>query len=480
LTRSLRLKWAGGLCSLLLLGAAPGAALAAPPGDAAAQCAHLRAAVRLVPSVAGDPLIQAEMAACGLDQQGEHNEDDQPKCGTLVAALQLAPELRNTGILAPLIAACLGGPQVAAGAGSQGEDAYFVDLAGFAWAQPDIDHLSQLGILKGMGNKQFQPQGHLTRAQFAALLDRLFNLPQPASPIAFVDVPATFWAYGAVEAAAPYMSAFQTPGGQAFEPDLDITRIEVAATIGKIEVAEGLATLPTLAAAQEVWAGFNDGNLVPQGLMQYAAVTVQLGLMHGYPNGDFGVERTLNRAEAAVLLDRVLRSTETMPGSTTPGTGTGGTGGTTTTVTGYIVGDQAASVVLGVYGPSGLALSTYLLAPGAAVTVNGQPASASSLPEGDVATVTLDASGRASAVAAAAPSATVVRGVLAALNPASGQATVVVDNNGQTQTMVVPLGGAPVAVSNEQIVSVGSLPVPSSVVIDEGVLGGSALIVAGA
>ncbi len=215
----------------------------------------------------------------------------------------------------------------------------FSDLGGYSWAQGDINLLQSMGIMQGFGHGIFRPGGILTRVQFAALLQRVFHLTVPSNPISFVDVTTGYWGYNAVESAAPYMGEFQTPGGLAFEPSLPMLRIDVAASIGKILVTEGLAQLPSASQVQTIWGGFADGSQVPAGLAQYAAVAVQSGIMVGMANGSFGVDDTLNRAEAAVLLTRVLEGTETMPGGT-------GTIGTTTYVTGTVTSATATSVQL--------------------------------------------------------------------------------------------------------------------------------------
>ncbi len=215
----------------------------------------------------------------------------------------------------------------------------FSDLGGYSWAQGDINLLQSMGIMQGFGHGIFRPGGILTRVQFAALLQRVFHLTVPSNPISFVDVTTGYWGYNAVESAAPYMGEFQTPGGLAFEPSLPMLRIDVAASIGKILVTEGLAQLPSASQVQTIWGGFADGSQVPAGLAQYAAVAVQSGIMVGMANGSFGVDDTLNRAEAAVLLTRVLEGTETMPGGT-------GTIGATTYVTGTVTSATATSVQL--------------------------------------------------------------------------------------------------------------------------------------
>ncbi len=453
--------WIGGALSLAMMAALPAAAFAASPTpsqtSAGPSCAHLQEALRVAPHLGGDPDVQARAAACGIRLQ---DTSGKPQCLHLLAAVQLAPGLRTYPGVAARLVAC-------SAPNEKGfTDQFFDDLSGYGWAQGAIDALAQLGIFRGEGAHHFQPAGHLTRAEFAALMDRLFHLPPPSTPETFVDVLPGYWAYSDIEAAAPYMSAFQVPGGTAFEPQLDITRIEVAATIGRIEVSENLAQLPSPAQAQAEWNQFTDGNQVPAGLMQYAAVALQMGFMQGYPNGSFGVDNQLTRAEAAVLLYRVLQSTETVGGS--------GTGGSTTQVTGYVVGDQTSSVVTGVYGSAGLAVSTYLLTPTTTVTVNGQTASVSTLPEGDAVTVTLNAANQPASVAAATPTQTMVTGVFQ--GAANGVATLSVGNATET----VPVGASPVVVDNERVVDLGALTVGATATVDEYAIYGSALIVTGA
>jgi hypothetical protein len=328
------------------------------------------------------------LAAYADDGQGQQLS---PHCARVLAIAQAYPRLADSfpGLKAQ-IAACTGtqGAQ-------QGGDDQFDDLGGYAWAQADISFLHDLGVIQGEGHHRYAPGDVLSRAQFAALLQRVFVLPQPATPVDFIDVQPGAWDYAAAEAAAPYMGDFPLPGGVAFEPSLPVVRVEVAAAIGKIEVQSGAAQLPSAAQAQAVWAAFSDGSQVPAGLAQYAAVAVQLGIMQGFPNGRFGVNDTLTRAQAAVLLARVLRASETL------GTGAGGSGTATgSTLTGTIAALPSGSIVLTVNGSP----VTLTLAPSVTVTVNGQSASLSQLTAGESVTVTLNAQGQVTAIAASGPS----------------------------------------------------------------------------
>lgn len=525
-------RWLGALLAAVMIAWVPATAFAhAPAAHQGPVCPHLQQALQIAPNLAHYPAVQKRSAQCGFPVQAASNP---PSCPHLVAAVQVAPRLTDYPGVDGRLRQCLGG---VAASSSAPQGVGFNDLSGYGWALADIDILAQMGVFQGVAPHRFEPAGHLTRAQFAALLERIFHLPQPAAPTAFVDVPSTFWAYADIEAAAAYMSQFTTPGGIAFEPSIDVTRIEVAATLGQILVSTGQAQLPATAAAQQVWAGFTDGASVPAGLRQDAAVAVQLGFMKGYPNGRFGVDNSLTRAEAAVLLVRVLDSTETMSGG----------GGTTTSPTATLAG-AVVSVDTGTVpqqmtiDESSPQIATGVVvdvATGATVTVDGSAAQLASVATGDTVEVT-EVSGLATIVAATttttnvqtasgylvanpgtvsltvyapltgiqsyglaagvgAPSATVGDELTLSLN-AAGQVTQIAvgqpspapvsgayDGQGAAGTIDLLVGGgvatetlgpSPTVVIDGQVSSLGSLASGEAVTVDLNVLNGSALVIA--
>ncbi len=310
--------------------ALPAQALADDGGGGSGVCAVLgQASAQAIAALQGNPSLSALLQGCGPAKGKDGSQGSQS------------------------------GSQGGSPAGSQ----QFTDLAGYGWAAGAIAQLAQMRVLRGVGQGRFDPGGTLTRAQFATLVMRVFNLQAPTGGgTAFVDVPAGYWAASAIAAAAPYMTEYRTPSGTAFEPDLPASRIDVAATIGDLEVAQGTAQLPSASAAAAIWAAFSDGGTVPSGIAEDAAVAVQLGIMKGYPNGAFGVEDPVSRAEAAVLLQRVLSASETMGGG---GTLTQGGAPAITQVT-PSSGPAAGGTLIAI---TGTGFTT-----GATVTVGGVPA----------------------------------------------------------------------------------------------------------
>lgn len=146
------------------------------------------------------------------------------------------------------------------------------------------------------------PGGVLTRDQVAALLQRAFQLPQPAQPVSYSDVPVSHWAYSYVQAASPYMPALT---GNTFGAGVGCDREDAAAALVRVLDAQGLLEIVTPAEADTILAGVPDAGEITPGLRQLIATSIQYGIVRGMPDGSFVPAVTLRRAEAAVLLDRV-------------------------------------------------------------------------------------------------------------------------------------------------------------------------------
>ena len=187
----------------------------------------------------------------------------------------------------------------------------FVDLRGYGWASNAITQMAKEGVFQGVGGGKFDPAGYVTRAELATLVCRVFGLShvmRPGPPLVFVDVAHTTWYYESVKYASPYMSNFKTSKGLMFKPNLDATRIEVAATLGKLVMDWWPVSPPTAQAVAATWAKFKDGATIPSGLAQDAAEAVIEGFVKGMPGAIFDGQARITRAQMAVVLSR-MRST---------------------------------------------------------------------------------------------------------------------------------------------------------------------------
>ncbi|MBW7456865.1 S-layer homology domain-containing protein, partial [Paenibacillus sepulcri] len=168
------------------------------------------------------------------------------------------------------------------------------DIAGH-WAEGAIVALNTKGIIAGSGAYQFRPDESITRAEAVSMLVRAFKPPK-AGAVQYRDVPAKYWAAGAIAQAVTARWASGYPDGT-FGPERFITREEMAAMLVK---ALSLSTVKPLKAP------YNDVDMNHWSSASLAALK-QKGLIGGYPDQEFKPEQTASRAEFASLLLRALQ-----------------------------------------------------------------------------------------------------------------------------------------------------------------------------
>lgn len=178
----------------------------------------------------------------------------------------------------------------------------FSDISGRKEAQAILS-LAHRGILNGMGNGKFEPNGLLNRAQFCAMVVRGLGLPAAASA-GFTDVPAGAWYAAPVNAAAAF-GAVNGVGGGKFAPLKTITRQEAAALMSRLAKTCGMTVSYDAAACRNVLSQFGD-------YQQCVGWTLE-GLAFCYDNGilddsvlNIRPTEAVSRAEAASMFHALL------------------------------------------------------------------------------------------------------------------------------------------------------------------------------
>ncbi|MBX6376978.1 MAG: S-layer homology domain-containing protein, partial [Clostridia bacterium] len=177
----------------------------------------------------------------------------------------------------------------------------FGDLAGH-WAQGDVAVLAARHVVAGMAPGSFAPESPVTRAQMIKLLVEALRQGNPALRLAggatpFADVPAAHWA-------APYVATAAQLGiargdGNAFRPEDPVTRQELAALIARALGETGKADGAVLA-------GFADRDAIAPWARDAAAHLVARGIIQGVSDSSFAPEARATRAQAAVMVLRLL------------------------------------------------------------------------------------------------------------------------------------------------------------------------------
>ncbi|WP_414565574.1 MULTISPECIES: S-layer homology domain-containing protein [unclassified Anabaena] len=111
------------------------------------------------------------------------------------------------------------------------------------WAQQCITQLVSRQIVKGYPDQTFRPEGTITRAEFAVILQKAFakttdeqtnvNVPPLNQDVYFSDVPKSHWAYNAIQIAAYRNFVVGYPNGT-FQPNQNISRVQAIAVIRNI------------------------------------------------------------------------------------------------------------------------------------------------------------------------------------------------------------------------------------------------------
>ena len=178
----------------------------------------------------------------------------------------------------------------------------FSDIHGLKEADAILS-LAHRGILNGMGNGKFQPQGLLNRAQFCAMAQRALSLPT-APGQHFTDVPAGEWYAASVNAAFAF-GAVQGVGGGKFAPLKTITRQEAALLVSRLAAVCGMNTQRNDVAVRNVLSQFGD--------YQQCADWALEGLAFCYDNGllddsvmNIQPTQAVSRAEAAAMFHALL------------------------------------------------------------------------------------------------------------------------------------------------------------------------------
>ena len=103
----------------------------------------------------------------------------------------------------------------------------FLDVPSHMWYYDAISYASQMGLMNGMKDGLFEPDGTTTRAQIVTILHRLEGEPLSTVPSAFSDAPASQWYIGAVDWASE-TGIVDGYGDGRFGPDDPITREQMA------------------------------------------------------------------------------------------------------------------------------------------------------------------------------------------------------------------------------------------------------------
>ncbi|GIP30805.1 hypothetical protein J2TS4_00150 [Paenibacillus sp. J2TS4] len=171
-----------------------------------------------------------------------------------------------------------------------------IDIAGH-WAENYIKRATVKGIVSGYPDGTFKPNNPVTRTEFTAMLAGAMKLEGDGSALTFTDHDRIGgWAKQAV-ARAVQAGIVDGYSDGSFRPNEKITRAEMAAMIARTLKLQLNANATT---------GFADDEAIPQWAKGAVEVIRKLGIVDGRGGNRFAANETATRAEATVMLLRML------------------------------------------------------------------------------------------------------------------------------------------------------------------------------
>jgi polysaccharide export outer membrane protein len=184
------------------------------------------------------------------------------------------------------------------------------DLRGY-WGQSFIEPLVARGVMSAFSDGTFRPDAPLTRAQFAAIIQKAFQKSPLRPAVQFADVPASHPAYSAIQTA--YQMGFM--GGNSnkfFNPEQNISRTEAL-----VALVAGLNLKPAKVSPSSLNSYFEDAASVPEYARNSIAAALENRMVVNYPNVlVLNPSRVATRGEVAAFVYQALVITGQMPALT--------------------------------------------------------------------------------------------------------------------------------------------------------------------
>lgn len=167
----------------------------------------------------------------------------------------------------------------------------FADVADDFWAAKDIYTLKDAGIIGGKSATEFDPEGDVTRAEFAKMVVGLFGYKATSDAVNFEDCKAEDW-FTPYVAAGVEAGVIKGVSDTEFAPNATITREDACTILGR--------ALNKVAQSNEL--KFTDADKVAEYAAPYVALLSELGYVNGYEDGSFAPTNNITRAEAAKII----------------------------------------------------------------------------------------------------------------------------------------------------------------------------------
>lgn len=199
-------------------------------------------------------------------------------------------------------AASIAGTVTPGSVSANGKDG-FADMDGFEWAKEAVDFLYGKNVINGTDANHFNPGGFVTREEFLKMAVTAFNMYDETAEVNFDDVTADDWFYRFVASAFRRGIVNGTDSAR-FGAGEKIVREDMSVIIYRAARAAGYSI-------ENGAAEFTDSEMMPEYAAEAVGALNASGIIRGMEDGRFGFGEYSTRAQAAVVIYRLLKTAMT-------------------------------------------------------------------------------------------------------------------------------------------------------------------------
>ena len=199
-------------------------------------------------------------------------------------------------------AASIAGTVTPGSVSANGKDG-FADMDGFEWAKEAVDFLYGKNVINGTDANHFNPGGFVTREEFLKMAVTAFGMYDETAEVNFDDVASGDWFYRFVASAFRRGIVNGTDSAR-FGAGEKIVREDMSVIIYRAARAAGYSI-------ENGAAEFTDSEMMPEYAAEAVGALNASGIIRGMEDGRFGFGEYSTRAQAAVVIYRLLKTAMT-------------------------------------------------------------------------------------------------------------------------------------------------------------------------
>ena len=176
----------------------------------------------------------------------------------------------------------------------------FKDIAEGDWFYKNVKYVNENGLMNGVEEDVFDPNGDVTRAMFVTVLYRMEQEPKTGTAT-FADVDADSY-YSSAVAWAEENNIVNGVSDTEFAPNDNISREQMAAIVYRYAKYKGYDS------AVNTKADYTDNDSISEYAKEAVNWLSEKEIMSGNPDGSFAPQANSTRAESAAVFQRVIEN----------------------------------------------------------------------------------------------------------------------------------------------------------------------------